>query len=100
MQKNVKKPSVSLSNSTRRNSTRFPEIPRNENLKSYLAKFTKESKGLTMIDDVFKVKSLKRYIKTRTQTFNGGAQVIFIATDITNIKKVEKQAKKMRSLFF
>ena len=53
-----------------------------------------------MIDDVFKVKSLKRYIKTRTQTFNGGAQVIFIATDITNIKKVEKQAKKMRSLFF
>ena len=103
MQNNLKKSSVSFSNSTRKNTTRLPEIPRNENLKSYLAnilKFTKESKGITMIDDVFKVKSLKRYIQTRTQTFNGGAQVIFIATDITNIKKVKKQAKKLRSIFF
>ena len=36
----------------------------------------------------------------RTSLISGGNQVIAIGTDITSIKAFEKQAKKLRSMFF
>ena len=50
--------------------------------------------------NLYKAKNPKKYIQVKTQTINGGSELITICSDITHFKELEGQSKKMRSIFF
>ncbi|TNV84121.1 hypothetical protein FGO68_gene2356 [Halteria grandinella] len=49
---------------------------------------------------VFKQKNPKRYIQVKSQLINEGSQIMAICTDITRLKEMESQGRRMRSSFF
>ena len=49
---------------------------------------------------MFKAKDPRRYIQVKTSIINNETQIIAICTDITRIKQVEGEGKKLRATFF
>ena len=69
----------------------------NPNLNSFV--FWKNIQDRTK-DFIFKNKLTKTYIQVKTKNLNEGKYSLIILNDITRIKKLEKDMKKLRSLYF
>ncbi|TNV84819.1 hypothetical protein FGO68_gene3927 [Halteria grandinella] len=59
-----------------------------------------ESQNLERKETVFKAKNPKRYIQVKPSLINNGGQLLVICSDITRIKQVESQGRKLRASFF
>ncbi|TNV84633.1 hypothetical protein FGO68_gene14129 [Halteria grandinella] len=59
-----------------------------------------EQKTIGKVETVFKQKHPRRYIQVKSQLINGGTQIMAICTDITRVKEIESQGRRMRSSFF
>ena len=49
------------------------------------------------VSTVFKAKDPKRYIQVKTTVINNGTQILAVCSDITRIKKMEKEGQILRS---
>lgn len=61
--------------------------------------FFKNSKERSR-DFIFKNRLTKTYIQVKTKNLNEGKHSLIILNDITRIKNLEKEMKKLRSLYF
>jgi signal transduction histidine kinase len=52
------------------------------------------------MDKIFKSKEPKTYLQVKTRVINGGNQLIAICTDISSVIEIEKNIRKMKSIFF
>ncbi|TNV85182.1 hypothetical protein FGO68_gene14033 [Halteria grandinella] len=59
-----------------------------------------ETQNLDRKETVFKAKNPKRYIQVKPSLINNGKQLLVICSDITRIKEVESQGRKLRASFF
>ncbi|TNV84902.1 hypothetical protein FGO68_gene8331 [Halteria grandinella] len=59
-----------------------------------------ETQYLDRKETVFKAKNPKRYIQVKPSLINNGGQLLVICSDITRIKEVESQGRKLRASFF